>query len=160
MTCRPLAARAYDLQLHAKEVIMVAKRGAGNLSQDSNSTTVNTSHLQERLNRIYQALRKQPQLKTNTGLFDYLDRRIAARLIENLRKLLKEDGILAVSDVRDKYQNPSVHFMEWVGDWNLVYRSDEEFRRIFLDAGFKEKELQSSFEQQGVMQYIIGKRTE
>ncbi len=87
MTCRPLAARAYDLQLHAKEVIMVAKRGAGNLSQDSNSTTVNTSHLQERLNRIYQALRKQPQLKTNTGLFDYLWDLKEAAILEGKAKV-------------------------------------------------------------------------
>lgn len=94
----------------------------------------------------------------STGLFDYLDKRIATRLVENLRKLLKPDGILAISDVREKYKNPSVHFMEWVGDWNLVYRPDEEFLQIFTDAGFKEKELSFGADQQGVLQYIIGAR--
>lgn len=94
----------------------------------------------------------------STGLFDYLDKRIATRLVENLRKLLKPEGILAISDVREKYKNPSVHFMEWVGDWNLVYRPDEEFRQIFIDAGFSEKALSFGADQQGVLQYIIGAR--
>ncbi len=96
----------------------------------------------------------------STGLFDYLDKRIATRLVENLRKLLKSNGILAISDVREKYKNPSVHFMEWVGDWNLVYRPDEEFRRIFIDAGFAEKDLSFGADQQGVLQYIIGARAD
>ncbi|MBU9888975.1 MAG: class I SAM-dependent methyltransferase [Candidatus Omnitrophica bacterium] len=95
----------------------------------------------------------------STGLFDYLDKRIAKRLVENLRKLLKPDGVLAISDVREKYKNPSVHFMEWVGDWNLVYRPDDEFRQIFIDAGFSEKELSFGTDQQGVLQYIIGTKT-
>ena len=51
----------------------------------------------------------------STGLFDYFEEKIAIRLIQNLRKLLKPDGVLAISDVRDKYSNPSIHFMEWVG---------------------------------------------
>jgi len=91
----------------------------------------------------------------STGLFDYLDQRAAVRLVANLKKILKAKGMLVISDVRDKYQNPSVHFMEWVGDWNLVYRSDDEFIRIFFDSGFKEKDLQTSSEQQGIMQYMI-----
>jgi len=94
----------------------------------------------------------------STGLFDYLDKRIATRLVENLRKMLKPDGVLAISDVREKYKNPSVHFMEWVGDWNLVYRPDEEFRQIFVDAGFSEKSLSFGSDQQGLLQYILGTR--
>lgn len=100
------------------------------------------------------------ELIYTTGLFDYLDRRISSRLVQNLRKILKKDGMLAVSDVRDKYQNPSVHFMEWVGDWNLIYRSDEEFKQIFLDGNFKPDELRFASEQQGIMQYITGLKTE
>ena len=94
----------------------------------------------------------------STGLFDYLDYRVSVRLIENLRKLLKPSGILAISDVRDKLSNPSIYFMEWVADWNLIYREDEEFRKIFLDAGFSERDLDTHFEQQGIMQYVLAKK--
>ncbi len=92
----------------------------------------------------------------STGLFDYLDYKISVRLINNLRQMLKPGGKIIISDVRDKFSNPSIYFMEWVADWNLIYRSDDEFRQIFIDAGFGKEELEFSFEQQGVMQYIIG----
>ncbi len=94
----------------------------------------------------------------SSGLFDYLDERVSIRLIRNLRKLLNDGGKLIISDVRDKYSNPSVHFMEWVGDWSLIYRDDDNFRQFFLEAGFKEKELQVSYEQQGIMQYVIASK--
>ena len=90
-----------------------------------------------------------------TGLFDYFNHKISVRLISNLKKLLKPGGVIAIANVRDKFSNPSVHFMEWVGDWNLVYRTDEEFKNTFIEAGFKESELRTQYEQQGVMQYII-----
>lgn len=91
----------------------------------------------------------------STGLFDYLDTRISIRLINNLRKLLKEGGVIAISDVRDKFSNPSLYFMEWVADWSLVYREDDSFRGLFVEAGFSEKDLRFEYEQQGVMQYVI-----
>lgn len=91
----------------------------------------------------------------STGLFDYLNHKISLRLIKNLKQLLNDNGILAISNVREKYSNPSMHYMEWVGDWNLVYRCDEEFRSVFLEAGFADNELNVQYEQQGVMQYII-----
>src|SRR3989338_3914512 len=91
----------------------------------------------------------------STGLFDYFEEKIAIRLIQNLRKLLKPDGVLAISDERDKYSNPSMHFMEWVGDWNLIYRDDDNFRKIFIESGFKKNELVFQYEQQGILQYII-----
>lgn len=90
-----------------------------------------------------------------TGLFDYLNYEVSLLLVKNLKKLLNKNGALAVSDVRDRYSNPSLHYMEWAGDWNLIYRKDEEFRRIFIEAGFKEKSLKVQYEQQGIMQYII-----
>lgn len=90
----------------------------------------------------------------STGLFDYFEERIALRLIQNLKKLLNPGGVLMISDVRDRYSNPSLYFMEWVGDWPLVYRNDEDFRKLFTSAGFEESDLNPLYEQQGILQYI------
>ncbi len=119
-------------------------------------------------NAIRIALKKNPNsiisrkydLIYATGLLDYFNEKVAIRLIRSFRNLLKPEGVLAISNVRDKYSNPSVHFMEWVGDWYLVYRDEDSFRKIFIEAGFKESELKIQYEQQGIMQYIItsGKR--
>ncbi|MCQ9206784.1 MAG: methyltransferase domain-containing protein [Omnitrophica bacterium] len=104
-------------------------------------------------------IKKKYDIVYTTGLFDYLNNRIAARLIENLKILLKINGILVVANVRDKYSNPSVHYMEWAGDWNLIYRSGDEFKKLFLNAGFKNDDLHIRYEQQGIMQYIIATNT-
>lgn len=100
-------------------------------------------------------IRHKYDLIYSTGLFDYLNYKISTRIIANLKKLLNLEGILAVSNVRDKYSNPSVLYMQWVGDWNLTYRDDDEFRRIFIEAGFNDNELITLYEQQGIMQYIV-----
>lgn len=91
----------------------------------------------------------------STGLFDYLDYRLSTRLISNCKKLLTNNGVIAISDVRDRFTNPSIHFMEWVGDWNLIYRDEKTFKKIFIDAGFQNQELTSLFEQQGMFHYVI-----
>ncbi len=103
---------------------------------------------------ISDLIAKKYDIIYSTGLFDYFEKRIAERIIKNLRKLLNNNGVLMISDVRDRYSNPSFHFMEWVGEWPLVYRSDDEFRNLFLQAGFLEKDLDLNYEQQGILQYI------
>ncbi len=89
----------------------------------------------------------------STGLFDYLDERIATPLIRNLRKILKKNGLLIISNYRDKWANPSRHYMEWGGGWELIYRTEEQFIQLFKDAGFKNNELSLKYEPQKIMQY-------
>lgn len=118
-----------------------------------------------KLNAIRIALKDDPcsiisekyDLIYSTGLFDYFSEKIATLLVSSLKKILKPGGSMIIANVRDKYSNPSVYFMEWVGDWYLVYRSDDAFREIFINAGFEEKELDIRYEQQGVLQYIIAR---
>lgn len=103
---------------------------------------------------INQIIKEKYDFIYAVGLFEYLSNKICLRLIRNLKKLLNNNGIFAISNVRDKYSNPSVHYMEYVGDWNLIYRDDEEFKKIFIEAGFMEDGLNIQYEQQGIMQYI------
>lgn len=93
----------------------------------------------------------------STGLFDYLDERIAVRLLGNLRKLLGIEGVMAIANVRDKYSNYSSSWMEWVAEWNLIYRTENEFKKIFLDAGFSPENVKkiSHTPQNNIMQYFI-----
>ena len=106
-----------------------------------------TEHFPEKYDFIY-----------STGLFDYLSHRVSAALVSNLRKLLAPRGHLAISDVQDKYSNPSLPFMELVGLWDLNYRDGEEFKKIFIEAGFSAKKTTYRFEQQGIMQYVIAEK--
>ena len=130
-------------------------------AKDLLKTFLNINFLKENALRlaatkhINSKIKKRYDIIYAMGLFDYLNDNISTKLIKNLRALLKIEGILMISSVRDKYSNPDAHYMEWTGDWNLVYRDDDEFRKLFIDAGFIIDELKLQCEQQGIMQYII-----
>lgn len=91
----------------------------------------------------------------STGLFDYLDERIAVPLIANLKKILCPNGVMIISNYRGKWDNVSRHYMEWGGGWDLVYRSKTEFLNLFTRAGFPSEQLSLRFEDQKVMQYCF-----
>jgi extracellular factor (EF) 3-hydroxypalmitic acid methyl ester biosynthesis protein len=98
---------------------------------------------------------EQYDLIFSTGLFDYLDEKISTRLIRNLKELLAPQGMLIISNYRDKWSNASRHFMEWGGDWELVYRTEDDFLGLFLAAGFPKKQLSLEYEPLKVMQYCF-----
>lgn len=114
-------------------------------------------------NAIRLALKKniEDEIKTkydiiySTGLFDYLDERVAKRLITNLNKLLNKNGIMIISNAGEKYNNSSAIWMEWVGEWFLIYRTQDEFKKIFLDIGFSEKNFRITLQKDKVMQYCL-----
>ena len=103
---------------------------------------------------VKETLPKKYDLIYSMGLFDYLNYKISVRLVRNLRNALNTNGVLLIADVRDRYFNPSVFNMEWACGWDLIYRSDEEFQQIFIDAGFKIEAISKQYEQQGIMQYL------
>lgn len=94
----------------------------------------------------------------STGLFDYLDDRIAIPLVANLKKLLKEGGVLIISNYRDKWANPSRLYMEWGGGWELIYRTENDFLKVFKEAGFEDKKLSLKYESQKIMQYRFARK--
>jgi SAM-dependent methyltransferase len=73
------------------------------------------------------------------GLFDYLPRVLAVSLLKTLRKGTAPGGELLIGNFAKG--NPTAPFMEWAADWRLIYRSDEEFMQMFLDAGFAPEDL-------------------
>jgi SAM-dependent methyltransferase len=94
----------------------------------------------------------------STGLFDYLDERIAMRLVSNLKKLVKPGGVIMISNALDKYSTPSPTWMEWIGEWYLIYRTENEFKNIFIAGGFAPSSIQITPQYNRVMQYAIVKR--
>ena len=143
----------FDCYDHEENALEYAK---GLLASFSNINFIQENALRLAATKhITSKVKKRYDIIYATGLLDYLNDRITIRLIANLRRLLRIDGILIISNVRDKYSNPDAHYMEWTGDWNLIYRDDNEFKKLFLDAGFVNNELKMQYEQQGIIQYMI-----
>lgn len=143
----------YDFDIHAIEY---AKKLLDN--------TTNVNFFQKNVIRL--ALKRNIEeeipykydLIYSTGLFDYLDEKIAIRLVSNLKNLIKQNGIIIVSNAEGKYNNSSAIWMEWIGEWYLIYRTEDELKQIFLNAGFSSKNIQILIQSNKVMQYCLVKK--
>jgi extracellular factor (EF) 3-hydroxypalmitic acid methyl ester biosynthesis protein len=62
------------------------------------------------------------------GLFDYLTAPVAAAVIKKIYQLLYPGGEMVIGNMASG--NPNRFFMEYWGDWKIIYRSEEEFLRL------------------------------
>jgi extracellular factor (EF) 3-hydroxypalmitic acid methyl ester biosynthesis protein len=69
----------------------------------------------------------------SAGLFDYLDDRQATALLRTMWRWTAVGGTLIAGNFHPG--NPSRNYMEWLGDWFLVYRAEEDLRRLCELAG-------------------------
>lgn len=58
------------------------------------------------------------------GLFDYLSQRVGKKLVEFFCSIAKPGGLVVVTNVADS--NPRKGWMEYLMEWNLIYRGKEE----------------------------------
>lgn len=65
------------------------------------------------------------------GLFDYLSQRVCKRLVELFCTMVRPGGIVIVTNVADS--NPRKAWMEYVMEWNLIYRGTEEMNDLIPD---------------------------
>jgi extracellular factor (EF) 3-hydroxypalmitic acid methyl ester biosynthesis protein len=62
------------------------------------------------------------------GLFDYLSQRVCRRLTEIFHMLARPGGRVVVTNVSST--NPSIGWMEYLLEWNLIYRNNEEMKDL------------------------------
>ena len=69
------------------------------------------------------------------GLFDYLPDRVAEMVLRQSRDhLLGTDGVLFFTNIA--CGNPYKEWIEFLGDWHLLHRSEADLRRLCASAGF------------------------
>ncbi|MDD5071010.1 MAG: class I SAM-dependent methyltransferase [Candidatus Omnitrophica bacterium] len=91
----------------------------------------------------------------SAGLFDYLGHKVAVKLVQNLKKILKNGGQMLIANASDKSCNSSAAWMEWVAEWYLIYRSEDELKSIFIEAEFQPKDLSLILQKEKVMRYCL-----
>jgi extracellular factor (EF) 3-hydroxypalmitic acid methyl ester biosynthesis protein len=67
------------------------------------------------------------------GIFDYLDDAAAADMLRLFWDKLASGGRMAVFQFAP--HNPTRAYMEWLGNWYLIYRTRDQLRQLAIDAG-------------------------
>lgn len=65
------------------------------------------------------------------GLFDYLSQRVCKRLVDLFCTMIRPGGIVIVTNVA--MSNPRKAWMEYVMEWNLIYRDENDMRDLVPD---------------------------
>lgn len=77
----------------------------------------------------------------SSGLFDYLNNKIAARLIKEMFSLLGEGGILIVTNLHRNISSRA--YLELLGEWYLILRNEKDMYELTSGIdGIKEKRIE------------------
>ena len=80
----------------------------------------------------------RPQVIEMLGLLDYIPQGKAIRLVEKIRQSLETKGIFFTCNI---YHNMEMHFLKWVINWAMIYRTPAELAEIVTEAGFSDYRL-------------------
>lgn len=110
-----------------------------------------------RLPQRTQTLGEQPlDLLVCTGFFDYLNQHDAAALLRLCWNSLSPSGRLMVFNFAP--HNPSRGLMEWIGNWYLIYRDEQQMQDLALRAGLTQHDFQIQAEPLGIDLVIDARR--
>ncbi len=85
------------------------------------------------------------------GLFDYLSQRVCKKLVELFCTMVKPGGRVIVTNV--SASNPRKAWMEYLMEWNLIYRDREEMEDLVPD-GFPIKGVEITEDSTGVNLFL------
>jgi len=92
-----------------------------------------------------------------SGLFDYLDERTAPVLLRKMWRWLGEGGIAIIGNFHPR--NPTRLGMEWLCNWFLIHRTEEELERLAVRAGIPLSAVSFSYEPLGINLFMRIRKT-
>lgn len=92
------------------------------------------SVVQSSASRIYRLAEKfQPTVVEMVGLMDYLPHKLAVQIVRQIYRVLGHGGFFITCNISNNLEK---HFLKWVLDWEMIYRSQEELAAVVGEAGF------------------------
>lgn len=89
----------------------------------------------------------------SAGLFDYLNDKAFVKLLIRFKEWLKNGGEIIVGNYNDAH-NLSKDYMEILGDWHLIHRSEALLLELARAAGFESSQLQMKRLPDNVILYL------
>ncbi|MCX6760737.1 MAG: class I SAM-dependent methyltransferase [Candidatus Nealsonbacteria bacterium] len=88
-------------------------------------------------------LKYEPEKKFDivilVGILCALQSEVCVNILQTARGLLKEGGCIIASNVTDKMKEEdpfACYIMNWVANWDFVYKNEEKLKKIFDQAGY------------------------
>ena len=97
-----------------------------------------------------------PDLLVCAGLFDYLDDEAATAMLDLFWQRLAPGGLLLVGNFAP--HNPTRAYMEWIGNWYLLYRMPGQLEQLAIRAGIPRGRLTISSERLGVDLFLVARK--
>lgn len=94
----------------------------------------------------------KPQIIEMLGLLDYLKDDIATKFIGQIREMLPAGGIFLTCNIA---KNVERHFLKWVINWSMIYRSPGKIARILHGAEFTSDHFRIIYEPLGIHGLVI-----
>lgn len=76
----------------------------------------------------------------SAGLFDYLNEKAFSLLLERFKNWLLPGGEIVIGNFNQE-NNPCRNYMEIMGDWHLIHRTEEQLRQLARQAGFLNNQI-------------------
>jgi len=80
----------------------------------------------------------QPHIIEMVGLLDYIPREKAIKLVKKIQRSLVNKGIFLTCNIVSNFE---CHFLKWVVNWPMIYRTPSELVEIVREAGFSDYRL-------------------
>ncbi|QCX01596.1 class I SAM-dependent methyltransferase [Aggregatimonas sangjinii] len=87
------------------------------------------------------------------GLFDYLNDKAFIKLLRRFAAWQKKGGEIVIGNYNEAH-NPSRDYMEILGDWHLIHRTEAQLLQLAKKAGFSEDEIHVSRMPDNVILYL------
>ncbi|HUI65577.1 MAG TPA: class I SAM-dependent methyltransferase family protein, partial [Bacteroidota bacterium] len=114
--------------------------------------TSNINLVNENLIALYLGRSKtkvEPQdLIYSIGLIDYLNDKLVGKLLQYVYENLAPQGRVILGNFHPR--NPAKEFMDYVLEWNLIHRTEEDMNRLFAASPFRRPCTRIQFESEGV----------
>lgn len=89
----------------------------------------------------------------SAGLFDYLNDKAFVILLKRFKAWQKKGGEIIVGNYNADH-NPSRDYMEVLGDWHLIHRTEEQLLKLAGAAGFTDDEIHVNRMPDNVILYL------
>ena len=121
------------------------------------SKELNKNHL-EHIDYINSNIFRYQTAKTfefiwSAGLFDYLNDKAFVKLLRRFKEWQKKGGEIVIGNYNES-NNPSRNYMEILGDWHLIHRTETELIQLARDSGFEDHQIHVSRMPDNVILYL------